>query len=162
MRMKFVLLALALSLPAPLFAGSETADCAAEATTPEALRACIGLSAEACRKRPSAVSPTDVASCYTDEYGFWRRRMRSDAEAMLAQAQKLDVPYAKQIASGMPRATDDTQAMLDSWQEWVEKRCIFEAMLHRNSPRRMIYAAECHMKLTAEQALYLEASAHSH
>lgn len=159
MRVSTLSLALALCLPLPVLAGNPTADCMAEATTPEAQAACIGLSAEACRKRPTTTQPTDVAACYADEHGWWRKRMLAAAEAMTARAEKLDVPYSKQIAAGMPRLADDTQIMLDAWQTWVEKRCTFEGMLHRNSPRRMVYAAACHMRLTAEQSLFLEASA---
>ena len=159
MRVSTLSLALFLSLPLPAVAGNPTADCMDQATTPEAQRACIGASAEACRKRPTTTQPTDVAACYADEHGWWRKRMLAAAEAMTARAEKLDVPYSKQIAAGMPRLADDTQIMLDAWQTWVEKRCTFEGMLHRNSPRRMVYAAACHMRLTAEQSLFLEASA---
>jgi len=152
-------LLIALACPTAALAGNETAACMADATTPEAQLACVGKSSDACRAHLVDAQPSLVAGCITDEVGWWRHRMMDAEAAMQARAEKLDVPYTKQIADGAPRLTDDFDTMRKAWTNWAEKRCTFEAMLHRNSPRRMVYAIDCHLHLTAEQALYLEAAA---
>ncbi|ETD89805.1 lysozyme inhibitor LprI family protein [Rhodobacter capsulatus] len=152
-------LLIALGLPAAAQAGNQTADCMAQATTPAEQLACVGKSSEACRSHLVDAQPALVAGCITDEVGWWRHRLMDAEAAMQARAEKLDVPYTKQIAEGAPRLTDDFEAMRKAWASWAEKRCTFEAMAHRNSPRRMVYAIDCHLHLTAEQTLYLEAAA---
>lgn len=162
MHPKYFALGLALLLPAPALAGNLTADCMAQATTPEAQRACVGLSANACRSHLVNAQPAEVAGCITDELGWWRRQMMAAETAMLARAEKLDVPYSAQIAAGAPRLVDDTAAMLEAWKLWSEKRCTFEGMTHRNSPRRMVHAIDCHLQLTAEQTIFLQTKAAGH
>ncbi|PTV96671.1 uncharacterized protein DUF1311 [Rhodobacter aestuarii] len=165
MHAKNLLLALLMIAPAvtatPALARSKdpTADCYAEATTDAEKQACIGLTSTDCRKRKRNPQVNDLAICMDREIQWWRARLSDAEEAMRTRAEERDKPYAKQIAGGAAKMTDDLDKMIESWNKWEQMRCNFESMFYRSSPRRMLHAQECHMTETAKQAILLESSA---
>ena len=156
-------LALALSLPGIAMAKSEkpnpTSECLATASTEAEKRACIGLWAESCRKKARNPQVTDLAMCNNAEIGWWRKRLAEAEAAMAQRAAERDKPYAKAIAEGASTMTEDLKLMIEAWNTWSQHRCNFESMFYRSSPRRMLHAQECHLQVTAEQVLMLEAAA---
>ncbi len=150
------------ALPAPAQSPpsmAPTADCVAAAPTEAGRLACIGRSAEACRLAAGGDDPVDGAICLNAETGWWRKRLSAALLAMQTRAEALDAQQAAAIARGEPRLTDDLQAYQQAWKGFAEQRCAFEAMLLRGSPKRMLAAATCLLRTTAEQALFLETSA---
>ncbi|MBZ4021373.1 hypothetical protein CKO11_02710 [Rhodobacter sp. TJ_12] len=165
MHAKNLLLALLIVVPAatatPALAERRdlTATCYAEATTEAEKLACIGLTSTDCRKRKRNPQVTDLAMCMNKEISWWRAKLADAEEAMRIRAEERDKPYARQIAEGAAKMTDDLDLMMASWNKWEQMRCNFESMFYRSSPRRMLHAQECHLTETAKQAILLETSA---
>lgn len=159
-RLVFAALALGLVSALPAFAApTPTGKCLVEAKTDSARAACIGETARVCEKTFAAPTPLDQAVCLNDETEWWRKRLHAAYERMASRAEKLDAINEAANGKGGPRLRDDLDALQDSWKDWTEKRCTFDAMLLRGDPRRMVVAADCMLHQTAEQTLLLERSA---
>ncbi|MEH6772486.1 MAG: lysozyme inhibitor LprI family protein [Cereibacter changlensis] len=162
MRVILFLLLCSLSAPAAAqtiaFSAQPTEECLAAASTPEARRACPGKAAAACVKAIRGAAEVERASCANAETEWWRARMDAAYARMMRQAELSDVEFAKELASGAPRMTDDLALMQAAWQDWSEKRCFFEAMRRRGKPDRSVAASLCTLQVTAEQSLLLEAA----
>ncbi|SNT42923.1 Protein of unknown function [[Luteovulum] sphaeroides subsp. megalophilum] len=151
-----------LSAAAPaqiLFSPERTASCLDEARNGKDRGACIGRAAEACRAAIKGATEVDEAACLNGETEWWRARIKDAEHRMMERAKLLDVEQAMAISQGAPRLTDDLVRFQGAWTDWAEQRCIFEAMLYRGKPERMVIASSCLLRRTAEQALFLDASA---
>lgn len=154
---------LVITLPGAAVAKSEKAnptyECLNAADTEAEKEACIGLWAESCRKKLLNPQVTDLAMCNNAEISWWRQRLAAAETAMAERALERDKSYAKAISEGASAMGDDLKLMISSWNTWSQHRCNFESMFYRSSPRRMLHAQECHLHVTAEQVLMLEAAA---
>lgn len=139
------------------FTPEATETCLAEARGSAAQRGCIGASARTCHQAIRQADMTDIALCMTAETEYWAARMETAYGAMMARAETLDAGVDTS-RPGSFRMTDDLAAMQEAWLVWREKSCAFESIQRRGKPDRMVSAANCMMKLTGEQALYLEAA----
>lgn len=76
---------------------------------------------------------------------------------MMPRAKLIDVEHAKAI-SGVRRGSPTTLPRFSGPGRAGPNSCIFEAMLYRGKPARMVVASSCLLRRTAEQALFLDAS----
>jgi hypothetical protein len=164
MHWKLVPLLLSAGLATAAAAGADPASdtalrCVETAATDADRAACIGRGAEACLAAVANPQEMDAAICLNAETAWWQGRLRSALERMQARAAERDAPFAAEIAKGAPRMTDDLANLQAAWKAWSEQHCIFETMFHRGKPDRTRFGATCLLRVTAEQALYLEAAA---
>ena len=159
-------LALALALAAPLAAPAQsvefdiapTLDCL-ERTKRSVLRpACVSEAAQACVQRLPARSPVGVSLCMEQETRYWAGRMEQALDALEELARARDAAFAEtEMAAQVPfKLVDDLALMQSAWEEWREKRCAFEAMMHRGTPEASMQAAWCMTRSTGRHALFLE------
>ena len=138
------------------FQPERTEACLADAGAEGARPGCIGLAADLCRRETPHATEVEAAACLAAETNWWRDRMTAALAGAEKQAALRDVEFARAISQGAPRMTEDLQVMQAAWKDWSEKRCFFEADRYRGRPDRMVHAADCIMRRTAEQALLLE------
>lgn len=166
MRTALALAALVLAAPAPApaqqvdFDIRPTLDCIDEAMRSDHRPLCVGEAAQACVRGIPDAGPVDVSLCMERETRYWAARMNDALEEMREKAQELDEDFARtEMAEKVPfKLTEDLQLMQDAWKAWREKRCAFEAMLHRGTPEASMSAAWCMVRTTGRQALFLERS----
>ena len=159
--------AIALALPsaAPAqevrFDIQPTLDCIEEARRSDLRPTCVGEAAQACIRRIPNAGPVDVSLCMEQETRYWARRMETAYDEMHARAEAADAEFAHtEMAAKVPfKLTEDLALMQEAWRAWREKRCAFEAMLHRGTPEASMSAAWCMVRQTGAQALFLERSA---
>ena len=161
-----LLIAAALALASPPQAAAQgvtfdiapTLDCIAEARTSAARPLCVGEAARACIRRIPGAGALDVSLCMEQETRYWTRRMDAALETLGEQAAAADADFAKtEMAAKVPfLLVEDLGLMQAAWTEWREKRCAFEAMLHRGTPEASMKAATCMARATGAQALFLE------
>ncbi|WP_157973508.1 lysozyme inhibitor LprI family protein [Tropicimonas sp. IMCC34043] len=164
MRLTCLVVAVTLAVPVPIhaqtlpFSPSQTADCLKKSPTRAKRRDCVGASAEACRVKLKSNAPADIALCMTSETAFWDKRMGEAYDAMQRKAAEADAQFdtAKNTTAAPFKLTDDLAAQMAAWKDWRQKTCAVEAMLRRGTPYGVTAAASCMMKLTGEQALFLE------
>ncbi|SNX70266.1 uncharacterized protein DUF1311 [Cereibacter ovatus] len=145
----------AVAQPIP-FDPAKTEACLAAKKTPAERSACIGVAAAQCLRDTPGATEVEEATCLATETNWWRDRMAPAYDRAMKEAALRDVEFAKSISQGGSRMTDDLELMQAAWKDWSEKRCFFEAMRRRGKADRMVVAADCMMRRTAEQALLLE------
>lgn len=142
------------------FTPEATLACMKKARGGAAKEACIGESAKVCFNRIQPHTNGDVAACMAAETGYWKKRMDRAYDEMMVKAAKADEEFQKNPKSkNVPfKLTEDLEIMQTRWASWREARCAVEAMMRRGTPFTSTAAASCTMKLTGEQALFLEAA----
>lgn len=142
------------------FSPKATLACLERQKTRGAEAACIGESAKACFNRIQPHTNTDVAACMAAETGYWKKRMDKAYAQMMDKAEVADAEFAKTAkAKVVPfKLTEDLALMQERWDDWREARCAVEAMMRRGTPFTSTAAASCTMKLTGQQALFLESA----
>jgi len=140
----------------------DTESCLKAARSDSARRACIGVSAKACRAALPNPNPLDKALCINAETEWWQDQLALAYDRMMKHAATLDAQHLDMIARGAPRLTDDLVEIQEAWKDWTEWRCTFDSMLLRGEPRRMVVVADCMLQQTAGQTLLLERGANCH
>ena len=135
-----------------------TLDCIEEAPRSDHRPICVGEAAQACVRRLRGAGPVDISLCMEQETRYWARRMETALDAMEEKAKAADEAFAEtEMAEKVPfELTEDLALMQTAWETWREKRCAFEAMLHRGTPDASLAAAWCMVRRTGTQALFLE------
>lgn len=164
MRLPLVLAACLAAAPATAqevrFSPDATLACMEKQRLPGADHTCIGESARACFQAIKNHSNADIAACMGKESEYWKGRMDAAYDRMMDLAAVADAEFAKNPKSkDVPfKLTEDLEVQQRKWADWREARCAVEAMMRRGSPHTMTAAANCTMKRTGEQALFLESA----
>lgn len=136
------------------FSPKATVDCLKRAKTSALRAACIGESAKVCFNRFKPKTNGDVAACMAAETGYWTKRMDAAYDKLALKAAEEDAQFPQAQFS----LVEDLQVMQTRWEAWREARCAVEAVMRRGTPFKSTAAASCTMKLTGQQALFLESA----
>ncbi len=132
--------------------GATAACLDAAATTPEA-RACIGLSANACMDAtPMGSSTIGMGGCIDRELTWWDARLNAQYADLRTRER------ARDAGDGGNRA-EALRDMQRAWIAWRDATCDYERAQWGGGTGGGPATAACLMRLTGEQALYLEAMA---
>jgi len=115
-------------------------------------RACVGASAEACMEAtPGGYSTVGMGACLEYEYEYWDGRL-NDAYRVL-----LDSERADDLEWGQPvKKADALRDMQRAWIAYRDATCDYERSQWGGGTGGSPATAACLMRLTGEQALYLE------
>ncbi|MEM9970766.1 MAG: lysozyme inhibitor LprI family protein [Pseudomonadota bacterium] len=117
---------------------------------------CIGLSADACMESEYGSSTVGMGFCLGEELSLWDTRLNDVYGALLASEREADRVISEAGGNAPPRAS----ALRDMQRAWIGFRdaaCVYEyAQWGGGTGGNPAYVA-CLMRITAEQALALEA-----
>jgi uncharacterized protein YecT (DUF1311 family) len=130
--------------------------CVAQAATPSGKRACVGVSANACMNATSDGGTTvGMGYCLDEERKYWDARLNSAYRVIRAKAQTLDVDMLK-IGATAPRTSPALRDMQRTWIVHRDATCNFEMVQWGGGTGGGPANLGCLMRMTGEQALYLE------
>ncbi len=133
---------------------AHTEACLAGATEPEARRWCIGVSADRCLQTPMGGSTVGMGACLSFEWEYWDARLNENYRVLRAEEAQADIDMAGDRGA-VPRA----EALRDMQRAWIAFRdatCTYERSQWGSGTGGGPIEAGCHLRLTGEQALYLE------
>jgi len=159
--MKIAAIALACALPGAgqaqelIFNMRQTLSCIEAAPTGAAARACIGASANACMNATDMGSTTvGMGGCIDRELSYWDGRLNASYRALRARDRSEDAEFAG--AAGYVSQADALRDMQRAWIGWRDATCDYERAQWGGGSGGGPATLGCLMRLTAEQALYLE------
>lgn len=133
--------------PAPLTA------CLAAAEDGPAMRACVGLAADACLAANGYATVVESA-CRSREADLWDDRLNAAYRAARDRAEAFDRDSG--LPAGAPTRADALRDMQRAWIAFRDTTCAYEAAGWGGGTGAGPARAGCHLRLTAEQAIYLE------
>lgn len=154
------LAAASIGVPAPAvaqqvsFSIRQTEACLSSAPTPEAARECIGLSANACMAAPLGGSTMGANACIDGELGWWDQRLNAAYKGLLHQAAGNDAEFPP--PEGQVGQTDALRNMQRAWIAFRDATCEYEYTQWFGGSGGSPAYSWCMMRMTAEQAIYLE------
>ncbi|MET3601607.1 lysozyme inhibitor LprI family protein [Martelella mangrovi] len=134
------------------------AKCVDLAETEADMRACAGVSAQACQNASDYGSTTiGLQECSALETKFWDSWLNRTYRKLLARAKAADAEAADD-----PRANGEAaESLRDMQRVWITFRdatCEYEANQYQGGTIAGPVYAGCLMRMTADQAIYLENS----
>ena len=114
-------------------------------------RACIGQAAEACVEATGYATPV-LSGCASRELDDWDARLNAVYRDARAQAQRRDAD----AFSGAPSQAEAIRDMQRAWIPFRDATCTYEASQWGGGTGAGPAYVNCLLRLTAEQALYLE------
>ena len=117
---------------------------------------CIGLSAAACINTPDGYSTAGTAACYGKELDYWDGRLNAAYADLRAVEQTADEEMAE-LGSAAPKMAPALQDMQRAWIPYRDATCFYEVTQRGGGSGAGPASTECVMRLTALQALALEA-----
>lgn len=130
---------------------SPTAVCLAESETSAERSECIGRASEACIDATGYATPV-LSGCAFRELESWDAHLNAIYQAARAQAREFDMG----AGAGAPSLAVGLRDMQRAWIEYRDATCGYEAAQWGGGTGAGPAFAGCLMRLTAEQALYLE------
>ena len=138
------------------YSSDATEACVAKAVTPEGKRGCLGLSAQQCMGASFDGSTTiGMMGCLDGERDYWDRRLNAAYKALRAKAQASDAEM-DELGASAPRTAPALKQMQRAWIAYRDTTCDFERSQWGGGTGGGPAVLSCLMRLTAEQALYLE------
>jgi len=156
------LIALILLVAAPAWADEDslvysnvaTETCLAEDKGAE----CIGLSAGQCMENtPGGHSTYGMGGCLSLEADYWDERLNAAYQVFMSSAREAD-EYNKEMQISVLSQADALRDMQRAWISYRDARCGYEYSLWGGGTGGGPASVSCFMQMTAEQALYLQAS----
>ncbi|RED11880.1 lysozyme inhibitor LprI family protein [Pontivivens insulae] len=124
----------------------------ANATTP---LYCIGASADQCiDDNPHGSSTIGLGVCFSEEAGFWDSVLNAEYQRLLGETAEFEKANAD-AGINAPPLEPSLRDMQRRWIDYRDQRCTFEAAQWGGGTGMGPATAECFMRATAEQALYL-------
>lgn len=118
---------------------------------------CIGVYADACMEATDGGRSTvGMGGCLEREHWYWDARLNVAYKVVRSAAKATDVEMTE-IGSSAPKQADALKMMQRPWITYRDTTCDYERSLWGGGTGGGPAALSCHMTLTAEQALYLEA-----
>lgn len=138
--------------PAPLEACLQAAD------SDIARQACIGQGSDACMTGELGGSNAGMGLCYGGERDWWDARLNA-AFQILLKAEEAAEADAKKFGYAAPPTVEPLRQMQRAWIGFRDAACEYEHATWGGGSGGPVAVAACQMRLTAEQALALEARA---
>jgi len=118
-------------------------------------RACIGLSARRCMEESEGGDTTvGMGVCLGRELEEWDRRLNAHYRALMARERREDEEM-RRIGASAPQKAPALRAMQRAWIDYRDARCAYIAAQWGGGTGAGPAGAECLMRMTAEQALFL-------
>ena len=135
-----------------------TAACVYAQPTLAGQKTCIGRSAQACMDATSMGNTTvGMGGCVSYELEYWDTRLNAAYKTQLAKAKAWDVEM-RELGSSAESMEDALRNMQRSWIPWRDATCGFERAQWGGGTGGGPATYACLVRLTGEQALYLETS----
>ncbi len=133
------------------------ADCLTEAgDDQDDRRLCIGTSAQACiAATPDGSTTYGMGGCLDQERGWWDTKLNSLYRMIRAKARANDTEM-KRIGASVPSTEIALRDMQRAWIAWRDATCDFERAQWGGGSGSGVATLLCQLRLTGEQALYLE------
>lgn len=133
-----------------------TVACIYAAPTQAGQRVCIGQSAQACMSATSDGGTTvGMGGCLDRELQYWDGRLNVAYRALMKKAKRVDSEMAGSGAT-VPKLEPALRQMQRDWIPWRDATCDFERAQWGGGTGGGPATLSCLMRLTGEQALYLE------
>lgn len=116
---------------------------------------CIGVAAEQCMEGEGGYSTSGMFRCLQQESDWWDARLNDAYSALMTSAKRMD----REAAEGDSPAGEQAPLLKDMQRRWIEFRdaaCAYEYSRWGMGSGRIPAGENCHMILTARQALWLE------
>ncbi|MCL6283999.1 DUF1311 domain-containing protein [Ruegeria sp. 2012CJ41-6] len=162
MRPALVVAAVALFGAAPAqaqdlnFSIAPTQTCLAATADPAARRACAGKAAEACMtNNPGGETTVGMGYCLDQEVTQWDGWLNAAYGSLLSKAQASDADSA-QWGTSAPKITPALREMQRKWIAYRDTTCDFEMSQWGGGSGTGPAGLNCLLRLTADQAIYLE------
>jgi uncharacterized protein YecT (DUF1311 family) len=138
------------------FSPAATEDCVAAAADLPGREACVGRSADACIDTPDGETTVGMGFCLGREYGLWDARLNAAYGALMQRERAVEAEL-NGLGSAAPSPAASLQAMQRAWIPYRDAACAYEASQWGGGTGAGPAATECMLRLTARQALALEA-----
>ena len=131
-----------------------TADCLTNSGSAlNARRACVGISANRCMAAtPDGSTTYGMGACLDQELQFWDARLNSTYKVIRNKTRARDAGKLTQE----PSTEIALRAAQRAWIAWRDATCDFERAQWGGGTGGGPATLACHLRLTGEQALYLE------
>lgn len=141
-----------------VFSPVATESCLAAMSDSQDPQSCIGASANACMEATDGGWSTyGMGQCLDQELQYWDARLNTAYKSVRAKARAIDAEMAE-LGSAAAKQADALLAMQRAWIGFRDASCDYERSLWGGGSGGGPATVSCHMSLTAQQALYLEAS----
>lgn len=159
--MKIAAIALACALPEAgqaqelIFDMHQTLSCIQAAPTGAAARDCIGASANACMNATDMGGTTvGMGGCIDSELTYWDDRLNASYGSLRAKDRSEDAEFGG--SAGYASQAEALRDMQRAWIVWRDATCDYERAQWGGGTGGGPATLGCLLRLTAEQALYLE------
>ena len=115
---------------------------------------CIGRAAYACTMTDAGQSTMGYGFCYAEEWQQWDEHLNTSYQALLMQQTVLAADLAE-YNENMPDAVELLQKMQRHWIAYRDAMCDWEYVQWAGGTGASPASAECMMRLTALQTLFL-------
>jgi uncharacterized protein YecT (DUF1311 family) len=117
---------------------------------------CIGIAADACMQNTlGGYSTVGMGGCLAREWNYWDDLLNANYQRALRRAEQSD----RENAGYGPSQKDALRTMQRAWIPFRDGMCDFERSQWGGGTGQGPAGAECLMRVTAKQALYLESYA---
>ncbi|WP_027258406.1 lysozyme inhibitor LprI family protein [Leisingera aquimarina] len=138
------------------FSSGATAACVAGAANQDARRGCLGTSAQHCMgETPDGSTTVGMMGCLDGERSYWDQRLNRAYKSMRTKAEALDAEM-EELGSAVPKTAPALRGMQRAWIIYRDATCDFERSQWGGGTGGGPAVLSCLMRLTGEQALYLE------
>lgn len=138
------------------FSAAISESCVAAQSTPDGKRACLGQSAQRCMEvSPEGYTTIGMMNCMDAERDYWDARLNRAYQSVRARAQASDAELDA-LGSAAPRTAVALRDMQRAWISYRDATCEFEQSQWGGGSGGGPAILSCLMRLTGEQALYLE------
>lgn len=140
------------------FSPAATETCLAGTMDADARHACIGASANACMTdTPGGETTVGMGGCLARELEYWDGRLNAAYGSLRDKSKATDAEMAE-IGATVPSLAGTLLAMQRAWITWRDATCDYERAQWGGGTGGGPATYACLMRLTGEQALYLENS----
>ncbi|UWQ73492.1 lysozyme inhibitor LprI family protein [Leisingera sp. M658] len=138
------------------FSSGATDACVAGAVNQDTKRSCVGTSAQHCMgAAPDGSTTVGMMGCLDGERSYWDQRLNRAYKSLRAKAVELDAEM-EELGSAAPKTAPPLRSMQRAWISYRDATCEFERSQWGGGTGGGPASLSCLMRLTGEQALYLE------
>ncbi|GAA6181040.1 hypothetical protein NBRC116594_24780 [Shimia sp. NS0008-38b] len=141
------------------FTPKATETCLATMAESQDPATCIGASANLCMETTEGGWSTyGMSTCLNHELQYWDARLNAAYKDVQAKRKATDKEMTE-LESSAPSQSESLLAMQRAWIGFRDAKCDYERSLWGGGTGGGPATVSCHMYITAEQALFLEADA---